>query len=554
MKLFTFLLRYSRGIVLLAIFAGIISGISNTGLLALINASLHGTASVEWLFWSFLALCAVVPLSRVTSELLLVYLGQKAIYDLRMQMSRQILSVPLTHLEKIGTPRLLAILTGDIPTVANVITTVPVLCINLAIVVGCLTYLGFLSWKVLIVLIVLIVLGILSYQIPVSRAMRHFGRARESRDVLYEHFRALTEGSKELKLHYRRRQAFLGDVLHTTADEYQREFIDGQKIYSLASSWGQLLIFVLIGILLFAGPKLSTAGSDAQTLTGYALVLIYLMQPLQILINSLPNLGQAEVALRSVQEMGLDLAKHATEADLQAPPETASWQRVELRGVTHAYHREGEDRDFVLGPVDLRLEPGEVVFIAGGNGSGKTTLGKILVGLYPPEAGQILLDGQVVTGDNLEAYRQKFAVVFSDFYLFERLLGLESPRLDEQARGYLTGLQIAHKVSVEVGRLSTTKLSQGQRKRLALLTAFLEDRPIYMFDEWAADQDPYFKDVFYLEILQELKRRGKTVVAISHDDRYYHLADRVVKLDSGKITDEFKPAETVGARLHKLGA
>jgi putative ATP-binding cassette transporter len=176
-----------------------------------------------------------------------------------------------------------------------------------------------------------------------------------------------------------------------------------------------------------------------------------------------------------------------------------------------------------------------LVFLTGGNGSGKTTLAKVITGLYVPESGEIKLNGQEVTDETIDDYRQYFSVVFSDFYLFESLLGLNNPEADEKARKYLEQLQLAHKTTVIGGALSSVDLSQGQRKRLALLTAYLEDRPFYVFDEWAADQDPYFREIFYHEILPELKSRGKTLLVISHDDRYYYLGDRVIRLDYGKI-------------------
>jgi putative ATP-binding cassette transporter len=184
--------------------------------------------------------------------------------------------------------------------------------------------------------------------------------------------------------------------------------------------------------------------------------------------------------------------------------------------------------------VDLTISPNEIVFIIGGNGSGKSTLAKLLVGLYSPEAGEIRLNGERITDENREWYRQHFSVIFSDFYLFEGLLGLESQNLDKTAREYLSVLQLGHKVEVQNGGLSTTALSQGQRRRLALLTAYLEDRPIYVFDEWAADQDPHYKKVFYTQLLPELRAKGKGVVVITHDDRYFDVADRIVKLDYGK--------------------
>jgi putative pyoverdin transport system ATP-binding/permease protein len=171
----------------------------------------------------------------------------------------------------------------------------------------------------------------------------------------------------------------------------------------------------------------------------------------------------------------------------------------------------------------------------GGNGSGKSTLAKLITGLYLPDSGKICLDGTPITNQNRETYRQLFSTVFSDFYLFERLLGIPFENLDIRARTYLEELQLSHKVQVKDGSLSTTELSQGQRKRLALLTAYLDDRPIYLFDEWAADQDPFFREVFYQQILPELKKRDKAVLVISHDDRYFHLCDRLIKLDYGQI-------------------
>ncbi|MDB6020786.1 MAG: cyclic peptide transporter, partial [Pedosphaera sp.] len=219
---------------------------------------------------------------------------------------------------------------------------------------------------------------------------------------------------------------------------------------------------------------------------------------------------------------------------------------LELINVVHAYHMESEDRDFVLGPINLRFKPGELVFLVGGNGSGKSTLAKIITGLYIPESGEIRLNGRAIDQGNRDEYRQMFSAVFSDFYLFDTLLGLHSPDLDARARAYLAEFHLQRKVKIVDGNLSTTSVSTGQRKRLALLTAYLEDRPFYLFDEWASDQDPQFKAVFYTRLLPELKARGKTVLVITHDDNYFHLADRLIKLDYGQLT---KPARVNGESL-----
>ncbi|MDD5036083.1 MAG: ATP-binding cassette domain-containing protein [Methylococcaceae bacterium] len=187
----------------------------------------------------------------------------------------------------------------------------------------------------------------------------------------------------------------------------------------------------------------------------------------------------------------------------------------------YSYHGEEKRFEFTLGPLNLIIHPGELVFLIGGNGSGKSTLALLMVGLYRPESGIIRLDGETITEDKIEKYRQHFSAVFFDFFLFESLLGFDKLGIDEQVQEYLKLLDLDHKVTIKGGKFSTLGLSQGQRKRLALLVAYLEDRPFYVFDEWAADQDPVFKKIFYGEILASLKSRGKTVIVITHDDAYF---------------------------------
>lgn len=547
MKLFLFLIHYSRRTAVLAILAGVISGASSTGMLALINASLRDSGpSRTTLMRAFIALCVMLPLARFFSESLLIRLGQGALLELRMRLCRQILATPLRHLEELGAHRLLASLTDDVPTITGALLAIPVICINVAVVVGGLVYLGWLSWSVLGLVLIFMAVGIATYQLAVIKAIRYLRDGREHTDALLGHFRALTEGTKELKLHRRRREVFAEEVLQSAAVGFRHSSVKGMTVYTAAASWGQALGFVVVGLLVFAVPAWYAV--SIQVMTGYVLVLLFVMTPLQVVMNTLPNLSRANIAVGRVEELGLSLTKFAAEeqpAERNDLPTT--WERLELRGVTHAYRSGEQDESFVLGPLDLVLRPGELVFFIGGNGSGKTTLAKLMLGLYAPEAGEIRLDGQPVTDENRDHYRQIFTAVFSDFYLFESLLGIESRELDERAREYLSQFQLAHKVQVTDGTLSTTKLSQGQRKRLALLTAYLEDRPIYLFDEWAADQDPLFKQVFYYQLLPELKARGKTVLVISHDDQFYEVGDRIIKLDYGKIVYDGRVADEAAA-------
>ncbi|HEX8353837.1 MAG TPA: cyclic peptide export ABC transporter, partial [Pyrinomonadaceae bacterium] len=397
---------------------------------------------------------------------------------------------------------------------------------------------------------VAIVVGVVSYQLPIMKATQYFGRAREEEDQLFGHFRALVDGFKELKMHGGRRRSFVSEQLEPTAASFRDNNVMGMAIYSVAANWGQLLVFIVIGLLIFLMPQL--VGVNAPALTGFTIAILYITTPLQVIMNAVPELGRASVALDKIEQLGISLVSDAgAERADAAPPALAGsgeGDRLSLEAVdvTHTYYVEGDANNFTLGPVDLSFRAGEVVFLTGGNGSGKTTFAKLLTGLYEPEGGEVRLNGRPVTAETRAAYRQLFSVVFADFFLFDSLLGLESHELDARAREYLSQLQLAHKVQVADRKLSTTKLSQGQRKRLALLTAYLEDRPVYLFDEWAADQDPVFKEVFYLRLLPELKARGKTVFVISHDDHYYFVADRVIKFDYGKVESDMRGAAGAG--------
>ena len=302
-------------------------------------------------------------------------------------------------------------------------------------------------------------------------------------------------------------------------------------MFAVLDSWGKFIYFFAVGLVLFALPR--WIGITPETRVAYVLTFTYLLGPMESLVNKLPFLSKASVALSKIEALGLSLGDPNEGAI--APSTPADWQTLTLKDVTHTYRTDQGDSEFTLGPVDLAVHPGELIFIIGGNGSGKSTLAKLITGLYQPQSGSIRLDNQQITSKTQEWYRQYFAVVFSDFYLFERLLGFDSRADDVHAQAYLKKLQLDHKVSIHHGQFSTTALSQGQRKRLTLLSAYLENRPIYLFDEWAADQDPTFKHIFYTQFLSDLKAQGKAIFVISHDDHYFHLADRLIKLDYGQV-------------------
>jgi putative ATP-binding cassette transporter len=539
-RLFSFLVRYARhvrharllgtGVVVLAV----ASGVANTALIALVNRVINTPSPDGSLLLLFLGICVAFPVLRYAGDWLLIHLTEAATLHLRTSLCARMLAVPLRRLEEMGAPRLNAVLVNDLPTVASTMGLIPQLSLNLTVVLGCLAFMGVLSWTMLIGVLVFLVAGVVAYQVPLLRGHVHFQALRERGDDLFRHFGSLTDGVKELKLHGGRRRAFLETELRDTAVQVQGHAVAAQRAFSSAVSWGQVLIFLLIGMVAFVLPAFTPV--ERPVLTGFTFAILYMVGPMQAILNAMAPLSRAIVSMERVEQMGTELAEAAPAEPRRLPGASpAPWRSLRMDGVTHSYRSERDGSAFILGPIDLSFRPGEIVFITGGNGSGKTTFAKLLTGLYTPESGAVRLDGAAVEGAALERYHALFSTVFSDFYLFDSLLGLEREGLDDQALHYLRELQLDHKVRVEGGRLSTTELSQGQRKRLALLTAYLEDRPVYLFDEWAADQDPHFRDVFYHQLLPGLRARGKTVFAITHDDRFYPVADRLIKLDSGRV-------------------
>lgn len=520
----------SRAMVAFIVLASLMSGAFNAGLIAVTNHALHAPAT-RLLALAFAGLALGRVLTNLLTQSLLSRFGQSLLAEMSCALVRAMLAVPLRVIEETGPASLTVNLTRDMDDLADGLRCLPTVAYNTALLLGGAVYLAVLSWQLLVVFGCLVALGAFVYRSLLRAAFHALVQGRAENDTLFAHYRSLLDGMKELKLHRVRRTAFVEEGVRPASLRRRDFHVETDVRLGVAQTWCHLLLLVLIGVMLFFwGPSEQV---PTETVTGYVLATLYLMGPLTGLMGSFSFMNRASVALQRIEQVQAHMSSQPS--DLGGGT-VRQFQSLELRGVTHSYWNERDDRHFELGPVDLSLRPGEIVFVVGGNGSGKSTLGKVLTGLYPPERGEIRIDGRIVDDASRDAYRQLFSAVFADFHLFETLPRESRSDLDAQAREYLERLQLGHKVRVEDGRFSTTALSQGQRKRLALLSAWMDDRPVYLFDEWAADQDPAFKEVFYQELVPELARRGRTVVAITHDSRYFHLADRLVRLEDGRLS------------------
>ncbi len=532
------LLRESRPVLTMALLAGAGGGLAGVALIAMIHLELaRDRPSGPAMAGLFAGLVVVASLSRFAARSATVRLGQGTIARLTARIARTILALPLEAFEATDASALLTVLTEDTGTLAAALVGLPMLAINGPIVLAGLAYIGWMSPAVLVLGLIFAAGAVVIDRALMFRGMGHLRAARAGQEVLVGHVRGLLDGFRELKGHRGRREAFLTDGLEPAAEAVRDRATTGLTIFAAAESWSQAAFFGLLGTLLFVGP--GWASLDRATLVGCVLVILYVMTPLDVILTWVPALGRARASLLKIEAVvGLLEATGRDGSAEPRPPRLAPLRdAIRLDGVTYEY-RDADGAGFRLGPIDLALRPGEIVILAGGNGSGKTTLVKLVAGLYSPRTGSISVDGREVSEADRESYRQRVSTVFADGHLFPRLHGLDRPGLDAEASALLDRLGLGRKTRVNGGAFSTVELSQGQRRRLALLTALLEDREVIILDEWAANQDRRFKAEYYDQILPELRASGKAVLVVSHDEDAFDAADRVLTLRDGRLVEE----------------
>ncbi|TQV81094.1 cyclic peptide export ABC transporter [Aliikangiella coralliicola] len=578
MSLFDILVKQSPNKVFASLLLGIIAGLSFAFLMPLILISLEeastrlfqSTSDSSATFLSlevsnirfavaYLCLFLTIMISKAGSQIIMSNVSIDATRALRLRMYRHIAKLRIRDIESIGHSNLIVRLTTDIGNIIGGVRVLPVILINIVTIIGLLGFLVYLNVEVFLLLILTIFLAIVSYHIPMILSVRFFRHARHYTEILQESIRGLILGSKELKLNDSKREYFYQEKLRSTEDEIRSGARKGWYTMYLAISYGDLLSFMVIGLVVFVIQNYYAI--DTAELIGIIMALLYMRGPIAELLNVLPALPLARISLKKVHDLFNDYPAENTQIENQ---KIAPWDKIILNDVVFTYKNQLENADisdandfesselepsdlstadnfagtnFSIGPIQLELNRGETTFIVGGNGSGKSTLAKVLALLYKPEEGHLVFGDSVICDKNTADYRQIISAIYLDFYLFDEILDAKTSELTETAESYLKYFQLDDKLSVNDNEFSTIDLSGGQRKRLALLVSFLEDRDLYIFDEWAADQDPEFKEIFYTKILGDLKQKQKTVVVITHDDRYFKHADKLVTMENGKIRD-----------------
>lgn len=511
------------------LFLTLLSAALGIGLIAYINneliVAINSDATVLPAFLGQLFLLMAVTLA---SQLALTQLGHHFVWRLRGEFIKRILDTNVERIEQLGSAQLLAGLTSDVRAITIAFVRLPELIQGIIITLGSAIYLAWLSPEMLLVTMLWLVITLVGGWLLVSRVYQHMAKLRDIEDDLYRDFQTIIEGRKELQLNRDRARLIYDTVYQTNAGRYRHHIVRADTFHLSAVNWSNIMMLGGIGIVFFMANGLGWANTAVAAT--YSLTLLFLRTPLISAVGALPTLLSAQVAFRKLNRF--DLAPY--EPAFSAPAPASAWQTLELRDVCFHYGEQG----FAVGPINLTLRRGELLFLIGGNGSGKSTLAMLLTGLYQPHAGSLLLDGKEISSQQPDLWRQHFSAVFTDVHLFDRLIGRGGEPADPAlVQRWLERLKMSEKLQLDGNRVLNLQLSKGQSKRLALLLAAAEERDILLLDEWAADQDPHFRRIFYRELLPWLQASGKTVFAISHDDHYFTHADRLLEMRNGQLVE-----------------
>jgi len=535
--------RRKKAFAAVAVLSVLSAGLSVAVLAFISQRLLAGGADLPVVLLQFALLLVALLATATAAQVTLHVLGHRMVYGLRRDLVRRVLATDIEQLEKVGGPHLLAALSTDLRNLTIAFVHLPELVYGAALSVAALGWLAWLAPGLFAVTVAWLLGTALMGVWLVGRINFHVGKVREGDDHLYQDYQSMIDGRKELALNRPRAARFFDEEFDGHARGYRDHVTRADICNGVAGNLANVLVLALIGVLFYLAAGRGWA--DANTASIFALTILLLRTPLIGAVAALPTLLAARVSLRKLT--GLELAEDTT--DLQARGDTlAGFSTLSLQGVHYRYPDQDDAPGFAVGPLDLTIRRGELIFVQGGNGSGKSTFARLLTGLYRPQQGELRVDGELVTEVNRVAFRQLFSSVFTDFHLFSRLLkgdGTEVAAADVDA--WLATLGMQHKVRQQDGRLSDIRFSQGQRKRLALLMAVMETRDCLLLDEWAADQDPQFRQFFYLDLLPRLQAAGKTIIAITHDDHYFDRADRLLKMDSGRLEelDDLSARESV---------
>lgn len=526
--------QYYRSLPMIVILS-IMSGLANMVIiLILINAVGTDNKLIYILYYFALALVFYIS-SRKIVQTKLINISLSIVYELRMKLINKIFLSSFQKFEKIDNGRVIATLNQDTATISSSVNILISLLSNTITIIGVFVYLGTISFTAMILILSVIFCVAFLYAIVSKRAEVLFEQARDTANVFSGLIDGLLYGFKELSLSGIKKKEYTSEVEASCSELKVKSSLAAIKFIN-AFLVGETMLIMVLGTISFAIPLLFPEIPKFKLLA-FIMIVLYLIGPINAVLGAIPGIIQIKVSWKRINTFIEEVEPDLKLADiLTGKIKKLEVKEISMKDLTFEYKNEDDDEDhsFKVGPVNLNINSGEILFIIGGNGSGKSTLANLLTGLFAADEGAIKINGKKIHNNELGGL---YSTVFCNHHIFKKLYGIDTDNKKEELESLLKLLRLEEKVSVDNGSFSTIDLSNGQRKRLSLMKCFLEDSQIYLFDEWAADQDPEYKKIFYRELLPEMKKQGKIVIAITHDDNYFDVADRIIKMNNGEIID-----------------
>ena len=526
----------TKNIIYLVLYA-LPNTILTFGIVFIINNVLAGNeAYLKGHMWIvFISIIVYTYLLNIIFQKRLNKFAFHLLYENEKKLFNQVLKAPLERLEKFGPQRFFTVV-EDLRAFAMLPMTVTHTVNSLLMLFLCILYMFTLSTLSALIVIGLIIMVAACYFIVMGSMSKRVETLRNFNEQYFEYVDDVMKGFKELKVNFDRRQNLMNRFLVPNRDQAGELDFRVNYIFLSINLISQYGLYFVIAVILFVLPSMGLL--EREAVIAYVVIILFISGPINNLVNLQQMYTRLIVANGRIKNFMKDF-----EGSTETPPllhsGKAHFSSLEFRNISFKYEtpEDSEEASFGVGPIDLTITQGETIFIIGGNGSGKSTFINLLTGLYPPEAGSILLDGRS-DEDTKGRLQDLIAAVFSDTHIFSNNYDNFELENNKNYHQLLKTMQLDQVVANDEEKSARKKFSKGQTKRMAMIFALLENKPILVLDEWAADQDPHFRKYFYEELLSKLKKQGKTIIAVTHDDAYFEQADRIIKFDYGTIAKD----------------
>lgn len=538
-RLLSFLGKESNGVGNKVVIGSVIAGLANGVIVVFINMAAKDFSNISFRLLALFVICiAGFIVTKKYALRQIAIISRTAVYKTYVRIADQIRRSSLISFEELGNEQVYTTLSENTEIIFEASHRLVNSTASMVMLIFSFTYIFFLSPTAFWISIAIISCTAVVYLFNQKTISLELRNVLKKEGEFFDFLKHLLQGFKELKMNMARSNDLFQNYLTRVSDEARGMKINIEFKFITNYIFAQIFFYILLISNIFLLPQLTV--TTPVVMVQIIAVLLFMLGPLGEVIEALPLISKANVAVEKIVglEEVLERFDDTKDTSTENPfDKVTALREIVMNKIEFSYPEKGGQRMFSVGPVNLKIGAGETIFIVGGNGSGKTTFLKLLTGLYCPKRGTMYMDDISINKSNVAYYRTFFSIIFTDYHLFDRMYGLEEVD-EEKVNNLLRTMELDEKTSYRNGCFTNIDLSTGQKKRLALITALMEDKSVCIFDEVAADQDPQYRKYFYEVILKELRDKGKTIIAATHDDKYFHLADRVLKIDYGKFINE----------------